>query len=131
MNYEITVKDKHGEWTEEHTYKGDMPENYFDNMIRVYNVQEKHRYGDKGKPRTLVKLEKFHIKSFNTPHDWGKTSLVTELGGYDKYKCKVCGITGKRHGLSSCITRDAKYKPKVYTYCDRAKKHLENKLCKP
>jgi len=45
----------------------------------------------------------------NLKHDWVKVSLVTERGGFDKYKCTMCNATGKRHGLSSGVDIDKKY----------------------
>lgn len=48
------------------------------------------------------------IKDAPKPHTWKKHSLVTEAGGYDRYRCKVCGAFGKRHGLSDFITPDKK-----------------------
>ena len=42
------------------------------------------------------------------PHTWQKASLVTERGGYDRYRCTVCGATGKRYGLNDFITPDKK-----------------------
>lgn len=51
-------------------------------------------------------------------HDWTKTSLVTEYARgqyFDRMRCRACGITGKRHGVSH-IKLDAPW--------DRAKKWL-------
>jgi hypothetical protein len=63
-------------------------------------------------------------------HNWEKTNLVTlqQYQGtmpYDTARCTVCGVTGKRYGLSSTITLDSKFKAKVYRRCDTAKAHLE------
>jgi len=44
----------------------------------------------------------------NKSHTWAKYSLVTEKGGYDRYRCSVCGAFGKRHGLSSFVIPDKK-----------------------
>lgn len=58
-------------------------------------------------------------------HQWDKTSLVTEAGGYDRMKCEKCGITGKRYGVGQDgITRDDKYKKEVYARCDTATRYL-------
>jgi hypothetical protein len=53
-------------------------------------------------------------------HEWLKTNLVTQVAGgsqFDSYRCSVCGVTGKRLGLSSCIVRDQKYNDKKYATC--------------
>lgn len=59
--------------------------------------------------------------------DWHKTNLVTVIGRsgiYDEMKCSVCGITGKRHGLGD-VTRDNKYKAKVYGDCPGTFRKIE------
>lgn len=59
-------------------------------------------------------------------HDWRKTSLVTEAGGYDRMKCERCGITGKRYGLGQHgVIRDKKYSAVKYCRCDDAKKSMD------
>src|SRR5574340_881137 len=50
-------------------------------------------------------------------HNWEKSCLVTQSGGYDTYKCTKCSITGKRYGLSSTIIRDPKFKADKYKEC--------------
>lgn len=50
-------------------------------------------------------------------HDWEKSCLVTQKGGFDTYRCKTCGITGKRHGLRPNVVRDTKYAGDKYKYC--------------
>lgn len=42
-------------------------------------------------------------------HLWKKMSLVTEKGLYDKYRCELCGATGKRYGLIEFVTPDRKF----------------------
>jgi len=37
-------------------------------------------------------------------HDFEKTNLVTDSGGYDWYKCKKCGLVAWRHGLGPIKT---------------------------
>ena len=58
--------------------------------------------------------------SATTPHQWYKSYPVTisdSEGVYDRYRCKKCGITGKRFGLSDVITTDKKYQKSKYRYC--------------
>lgn len=50
-------------------------------------------------------------------HQWEKSCLVTQKGGYDTMRCKTCGITGKRYGLGSGPIRDPKFKADKYQYC--------------
>lgn len=38
----------------------------------------------------------------NTDHDFEKSNLVTQKGGYDTYRCK-CGLEGKRTSLSPML----------------------------
>ncbi len=66
-------------------------------------------------------------------HSWEKTNLATIIQGgrvYDKMKCTVCGITGKRHGVEQSINRDSKFKPKVYDDCALAVAHLAKRRFK-
>lgn len=54
------------------------------------------------KERMLVSVSPIEAtEEANLPHDWGKVSLMTEKGGYDKMRCKRCGVTGKRYGLGA------------------------------
>ena len=39
----------------------------------------------------------------NRRHVWEKMNLVTDSKGNDTYKCKLCGLKGKRIGLDDCI----------------------------
>ena len=67
--------------------------------------------GPNEKPRKFVGVEV--ISDDTMVHSWDKTNAVTILKGgsmYDTYRCLVCGITGKRYGLSTIITIDYKYR---------------------
>lgn len=60
-------------------------------------------------------------------HDWEKTNSITimERGrSFDTCRCKACGITAKRYGLSESVVIDPKYKAKVYRNCQTAKEKL-------
>ena len=54
-------------------------------------------------PRTLLEVrlddDQEDAARKITPHSWRKTSLVTQVGGFDWMVCEVCGIKGKRFGL--------------------------------
>lgn len=58
-------------------------------------------------PRKVIRVRQID-KSVNRKHDWKKISLVTEKGGYDRYRCSLCGATGKRYGLAAFVTPDRK-----------------------
>lgn len=48
-------------------------------------------------------MEEVHIES----HRFTKQNLVTKSnrkGTYDEYKCKDCGLSGRRYGLSGYVT---------------------------
>lgn len=60
--------------------------NNFNRTIRPYEIE-----------REFVSFE--IIDEDLHKHEWEKSSLVTERGGYDKMKCAYCGATGKRYGL--------------------------------
>jgi hypothetical protein len=47
-------------------------------------------------------------------HQWEKTSLVTQKGGYDVMTCKVCGAKGKRFGLGQSGVKPDR---KTQQYC--------------
>jgi hypothetical protein len=65
------------------------------------------------------------------PHDWEKSSLVTEVGGYDRMKCSKCNITGRRYGLGDTGTRrDEAYRAKAFEYCDTARALLAKRAAK-
>ena len=59
-------------------------------------------------PRKVIRVRNSH-KRARIRHDWKKVSLVTEKGGFDKYKCLECGATGKRYGLAEFVTPDRKF----------------------
>jgi len=54
-------------------------------------------------------------------HDWEKTNLVTITGrgglSYDNYRCKRCGVTAKRFGLSDDFRRDKKFNTEKFAEC--------------
>ena len=50
-------------------------------------------------------------------HKWDKTNLVTKKdvnGIYDEYKCSVCGIVGRRYGLSRDLSIIKKYENSLF-----------------
>lgn len=68
--------------------------------------------------REVLRVRNNPLPTLLKQHNWKKKSLVTEKGGYDKYQCEDCGVTGKRWGLVEFITPDRKNT----IYC-KAKSH--------
>ena len=60
----------------------------------------------------VIALELEEENKNNKPHNWKKSSLVTQMasGGfsYDAYKCSDCKAKGKRFGLSDHVTPNRK-----------------------
>jgi hypothetical protein len=46
-------------------------------------------------------------------HDFQKSSLVTEKGGFDYYTCEECGIKAKRFGISESLVLVRPNKKKI------------------
>jgi hypothetical protein len=77
------------------------------------------------RPREFVRVEL--PKQEKLAHQWSKQNLFTQTWRgrpFDIVRCEVCGITGKRWGLSEPVL-DRKYRALFYRYCDTAKAHLE------
>ena len=60
------------------------------------------------KARQLIAAIPINKNKSYKPHSWKKQSLVTERCGYDRYRCRECGVFGKRHGLNSFVVPDKK-----------------------
>jgi hypothetical protein len=69
------------------------------------------------KERQLVKAWEVADADQPLKHQWGKLSLVTEKGGFDRMQCEICGVTGKRYSLGGNVQIDAKYKKKYEHMC--------------
>lgn len=55
-------------------------------------------------------------------HCWERQNFITIRSGgkiFDIYKCKYCGITGKRYWKKQYVTPDSEYKSDKYLYCQR------------
>lgn len=86
--------------------KGRSLVNYFNSTLRP---------GEKA--RRFVSAR---ILADSVAHDWRKVNLVTIVGPggrtYDKMRCAVCEITGKRLGLVG-VKRDSKFRAAKYETC--------------
>lgn len=71
----------------------------------IANFNRTLRTGEKARRVILTEVAESDKKA-ELKHDWRKASLVTERGGYDRYKCERCGAKGKRYGLSEGIVPD-------------------------
>lgn len=104
-------------WTEDYTINHDDPTEWATDIINQFNNSlRSHEH-----PRELVGV--IVLNPNGTPkreHEWEKTNLFTVIRGnrnYDIAACKHCGITGKRFGMSSTVSRDSKYRAKKYEFC--------------
>lgn len=97
-------------WEEIHKIpEGSNPKEYIENIITSFNKERGYDY-------MLVRLKRTRKGTLRVVHNWQKVSLVTEKGGYDKYKCSLCGATGRRYGVSNFIRPDKKFDA---TYCKK------------
>lgn len=75
-------------------------------------------------PRTLISVSILSDENQKQAHQWEKQNLITisntSGASYDKMKCTVCGVTGKKYGLDPYVIRDTKYKAQIYDNCDTA-----------
>lgn len=104
---------------------GADPQERWEEIIERFNSTLKQ--GER--PRKFIGLVS---TDFSEPkkHTWEKQNLFTIVKGglvYDIMKCRSCGITGKRYGLSEATKIDSKFRAKVYLQCDTAKTHLAKK----
>lgn len=123
-NIKATITDGNSTWSEKYDIEDTVnAEDYMINMLNRFNSSL--RKGENA--RTLVSVE--DIGEGIQEHKWEKTNGATlhgNKGYYDKYKCKICGITGKRYGIGGAIQRDNKYKVKCYENCTSTLNHLFN-----
>ena len=93
-------------WPEDYNKPVDDPEAWCRETIEKFNSTL--RLGEL--EREFVRVE---IKPNNVPlrHVWHKTNLVTIMernDNYDTYRCELCGITAKRHGIGGDTIPDRK-----------------------
>lgn len=119
------ITDGNVTWDEKYNIADDIDmTSYINNILDNFNSSLRPNENK----RTLVSVDE--IGKGTEKHKWSKTSGATIQGThgmYDKYVCKVCGITGKRYGLSSEVKRDSKYNAKCYETCTSTLEHLKKK----
>lgn len=64
----------------------------------------------------------------NDIHEFEKQSLVTEPGGFDWWKCKKCGLRGKRFGLGSSVIQVTGKKSLIENCTGQPQVQAENEL---
>lgn len=114
-----------GSWKEEFDIGDNEDANVYMNRI-IDRFNNTLRKGES--QRTLIGIEEIENGICVQQHQWEKTNLVTihgRNGMYDTCKCSICGITGRRYGISSFVERDRKYKAKCYDTCTSTLKHLK------
>lgn len=118
IQIEVKKEGSDSTWTEDYTIDHKDPTEWATDTIYQFNRTRKP--GEK--PRELVAVT--ILNPDGTPkrdHDWEKSNLFTVIRGnqnYDTVKCTICGITGKRFGMSSTIKIDSKYRAKKYESCN-------------
>lgn len=107
--YTAIITDGKKEWEEHHNIPDKLdPTETVKTTLRMFNRS-------RGTTYSFVKFKRQRTANTKQVHDWGKSSLVTEKGGYDKMKCKNCGATGRRYGTgTNGVVPDAKFD---HTYC--------------
>jgi hypothetical protein len=119
MRVTATIKDDLAEWDETYTVMADSIEDA-EAAVQVFVDRFNETLRPNEKPRSLLQI-KVVKDNQNTPHQWYKTNLITidgRDGFYDTYRCKECGVTGRRYGFSETIKRDRGFRAKKYAHCD-------------
>lgn len=126
MKFKIIVRDVDGEdtWEEEYDENTQDPRAWAENVIKFFNSTLKP---DWEKPRELVDVVVLDERDIK--HDWEKRTdgmSVNFRGNFvDLMRCRRCGITGKRYGISGRVKIDSKYRKKAFRRCDTALEELK------
>lgn len=129
MNYRAFIKhdgkDDASAWSEDYSYSYIETLGEAEQQARrfVDDFNASLRPGEKR--RVFVRVEEIAEEvNLDERHEWRKTNLMTLAsphGRHDTMKCEVCGITGKRYGISESVTLDSQYRAKAFTHCDTAR----------
>ena len=124
----MLVSDDRGEWEEKYDdsdFGSQDPHEWARETVERFNASLRpHEL-----PRKVEQTEVIDLDDV-VQHRWVKMSLSTQyFRGHmvDYHRCEICGVTGKRFGLSSTIKRDSKFRAKVYDRCDTALAHIKKK----
>jgi len=126
VKFKILVQNESGrEWWEDYDKDISDANEWAKNTIAQFNAtlrpHEKAR-----KLLDVVVLDESNKKH----HRWVKRTdgmSVNFRGGLvDLMFCERCGITGKRHGISSTVIIDSKYRKKAFRECHTAIAEMEN-----
>lgn len=118
MKFRIKVRNARtpeGWWEEYAKDEVTDPEEWGRDLVQQYN--DSLREGEI--PREFIAAEVLNAAAGSEEHAWEKQNLSTIFDGrniYDVLKCKRCGATAKRYGLTR-ITLDAKFR--------RSKKYIQ------
>ncbi len=126
MRYRFEIEDERDieSWYEAYDVPDHVePKKFIENMLAQFNAGL--HPGETA--RTMVSFE---LVGSPKDHDWEKQNIYTIMRAgqiFDRHKCKRCNVTGKRHGISSDINIDSKFKAKVYRQCDTSLAHQKIK----
>ena len=97
-------------------------------MLKEFNEEEKARYGNKARPRELVRVIKEDTDKGLT-HKWFKEQMIIDEEGTSLWRCKNCGLGIQGHlrpSPSECYPdRTCKECNKVFKSVKNYEKHLE------
>ena len=126
MRIKIKVRDVGGDsfWWEEHDTRGEDPDEFVQKLMDFFNST---LHPGQSRRETLIwESSEGEAIAGKVSHQWTKTSLVTEVGGFDKMRCETCGITGKRYGLGQFDpVRDKKFKHVRFEDCRLSQEYLK------
>lgn len=117
MKFSIIVGDEITKWEESYTKNLKNKRaviKYCKDIVSYFN--KTLRPGETKKSLRLIHI----LKQTIGEHQWEKINWFSEAKDgkiFDRYKCGVCGVTGKQFGLKSKITIDNEYKVKKYSNC--------------
>lgn len=108
-------------WTEDFQMPdAENPFTWVNNLVQEFN--DTLRPGER--VRKLIRVRTKLPNGYPVPHEWEKASIVTEEANgrtFDRYRCKICGITGKRFGLGGTIVKDKRYNKEKHRMCKYVK----------
>lgn len=124
MKITFICANANGEWQEDWEDQGNFgsgtPEELVDRVIAFFN--RTLRPGELPRRAVRIVSSEGEPAKHIIPHAWEKQNLVTisdKHGIYDKMKCRVCGIVGKRFGVGPHIQPDLKYCHPAHKSCTR------------